>query len=127
MEGIKESWFAGNPLITYENTKRIVQQMERNICKIKIDDVNQGTGFFCKIPFPNKNDYIFTLITSNHVIDKNILDNNNSRSVKLYIEDENRERIFKLHDRIIYTDIPYDITILEIKKEEEINNYLEFK
>jgi len=41
-------------IISYECTKKIIEQMERNICKINIGK-KQGTGFFCKIPFPNQN------------------------------------------------------------------------
>jgi len=40
-------------IISYECTKKIMDQMQKNICKIKIDD-KKGTGFFCKIPFPQK-------------------------------------------------------------------------
>ena len=40
-------------VISYECTKKIIEQMEKNICKIKIGN-EQGTGFFCKIPFPDK-------------------------------------------------------------------------
>ena len=33
--------------------KKIIDQMQKNICKIKIEE-EQGTGFFCKMPFPTK-------------------------------------------------------------------------
>ena len=49
----KENVLTGYPsIISYECSKKIVKQMERNICKIKIGK-EQGTGFFCKIPFPD--------------------------------------------------------------------------
>ena len=55
MEENKESIIIGNPtVISYESTKKIVKQMKKNVCKIKIGK-KQGTGFFCKIPFPDKN------------------------------------------------------------------------
>ena len=46
--------------------------MERCICKIKIGET-QGTGFFCQIPFPNKDNMLKVLITNNHVINSDIL------------------------------------------------------
>ena len=37
MEGVKESMLTGYPnLISYECTKKIMEQMEKDICKIKI-------------------------------------------------------------------------------------------
>ena len=55
MEKKNESSLTGYPnIISYESTKKIIQQMEKNISKIKIGK-GQGTGFFCKIPFPDLN------------------------------------------------------------------------
>ena len=44
--------------------------MENCICKITCDDGSNGTGFFCKIPFPDFNSYenpLEVLITNNHM------------------------------------------------------------
>ena len=58
MEVKKESILTGYPnFISYESTQKILEQMEKNICKIKIGQ-KQGTGFFCKIPFPDKNNML---------------------------------------------------------------------
>ena len=58
----KESILTGYPnIITYECTKKIIQQMESNISKIKIGK-EQGTGFFCKIPFPDLNNMLSVFI-----------------------------------------------------------------
>ena len=55
MEDENESFLTGYPNpINYKCTKKILDQMEKNICKIKIED-NQGTGFFCKIILLTKN------------------------------------------------------------------------
>ena len=68
MEIIKEKMITGYPnTITYECTKKIIEQMENNICKIKIGEV-KGTGFFCTIPFPNKDKMLNVMMTNNHVI-----------------------------------------------------------
>ena len=47
----------------------------------------QGTGFFCKIPFPNKENMIPVLMTNNHVINDDILNQENFK-LKLDIEKE---------------------------------------
>ena len=53
MEINKESILIGYPnIISYESHNKIKEQMEKNICKITIGKI-QGTGFFCKIPFPD--------------------------------------------------------------------------
>ncbi len=36
--------------------KRLLSQMEKNICEIDCNDGSKGTGFFCKIPFPDYKD-----------------------------------------------------------------------
>ena len=56
-------------MISYECSKKIVEQMEKCICKLKIDEI-EATGFFCKIPFPDKNNMLPVFITNNHVINK---------------------------------------------------------
>ena len=60
--------------------------MERNICKIDIGNI-QGTGFFSKIPFPNKNEILPVFITNNHVINDDILNQENFK-IKLDIKEE---------------------------------------
>ena len=73
MNGENELILNGCPTtISYECTKKITEQMEKNICKIKIGN-NRGTGFFCKVPFPDENNMLPVFITNNHVIDDKIL------------------------------------------------------
>jgi len=125
MEDSKESILMGHPnVISYECTKNIMRQMERNICKIYIDNI-QGTGFFCKIPFPNKEKMLPVFITNNHIIDKNIF---NQENIKIHLdikEEESIKEIILNKNRLKYTNEEYDITIIEIKDEDNINNYLE--
>ena len=117
----KESILTGYPnIISYECTKKIIQQMESNISKIKIGK-EQGTGFFCKIPFPDLNNMLSVFITTNHIINGELLYKNNA-IIEISIEEENNIRKLNLNNRMKYTDEEYDITIIEIKKEDEINN-----
>ena len=122
MEKINEKLINDNPIIIpFDCTKKILEQMKKCICKITIDK-EKGTGFFCKIPFPDKNNMIPVFITNNHVINK--LD----EKIVIYIEEECEERkILINNDRMIYmsNDKKYDITIVEIKEEDNIKNYLE--
>ena len=124
MNAQKEITVAGYPnWITYECTKKIIEQMEKNICKITIGE-NRGTGFFCKIPFPDKNNMLSVFITNNHVINKDILYKDDSK-IEIDIMEENNTKIINLNNRKKYTNEEYDITIIEIKDEDNINNYLE--
>ena len=120
MEENKESIIIGNPtVISYESTKKIVKQMKKNVCKIKIGK-KQGTGFFCKIPFPDKNNMLSVLITNNHIISNKTL----NKIISIYTEKTNIRKI-NLKNRMNYTNEEYDITIIEIKEEDEIKSYLE--
>ena len=120
----KESILTGYPnIISYECCKNIIKQMERNIGKIKIGK-EQGTGFFCKIPFPNLYNMLSVFITNNHLINKELLYKDNA-IIEINIEEENNIRKLNLNNRMKYTNEEYDITIIEIKKKDGIKNYLE--
>ena len=126
MEKNYETILTGYPtVINLDCTKEIINQMEKCICKIKVGE-EQGTGFFCKIPFPVKNNILKVLITNNHVINEDILYKNNSK-ISIYIEEEKQIRELNLNNRIKYTKKKeeYDITIIEIKEDDRINNFLE--
>jgi hypothetical protein len=55
--------------------KLILSQIENCICKIVNDDGRKGTGFFCKIPFPDENNLLNVLIINNQVLNENNIDN----------------------------------------------------
>ena len=124
MEDEKESTLNDYPtIISYDCSKKIIEQMENNICKITVDK-NQGTGSFCKIPFPNKEKMLPVFITNNHIINKDLLNKKNAK-IKLDIKAEEDTKELSLNNRMKYTNEEYDITIIEIKPEDKINNYLE--
>ena len=124
MEDENESFLTGYPNpINYKCTKKILDQMEKNICKIKIED-NQGTGFFCKIPFPDLNNMLTVFITNNHIINQKYLDKEDAK-IQLDIKEKSNKININLNNRIKYTNEEYDITIIEIKEKDNINNYLE--
>ena len=83
----KETILRGYPnFISYECSKKIINQMENNICKITINQ-EQGTGFFCKIPFPDLKNMLSVFITNNHIINEELLDKDNA-IIELNIEKE---------------------------------------
>jgi hypothetical protein len=97
--------------------------MEKNICKIKVGN-DEGTGFFYKVPFPDQNNILKVLITANHVLyDKTLY--NEEESISILINEEKQERLLSLSNRIKYSSRGYNISIIEIKEEDKINNYLE--
>ena len=124
MEGQKENVLnMYSNVIPYECTKKIIEQMEKNICRIIVGNI-QGTGFFCKIPFPNKNNMLPVFITNSHVIDNNSLYKENTEII-VDIKEENEIKKINLNNRIKYINEEYDITIIEIKEKDNIKNYLE--
>ena len=103
--------------------KKFQNKWKKNICKIKIGE-EQGTGFFCKIPFSSKDNLLTVFITNNHIINKDILDNYKG-NISLIIKEEETIKKISLNNRIKYTSEKYDTTIIEVKGEDNIKNYLE--
>ena len=124
MDEENENNITGCPrVVPYECSKTIIEQMEKNICKITVGD-EQGTGFFCEIPFPNKDNMLKVLITNNHVINDSILKKPDA-VIPLDIEEEANTKYLNLNNRIKYTSEKYDTTIIELKENDEIKNYLQ--
>ena len=112
-------------LIKLECAEKIIEQMKKNICKIILDQI-QGTGFFCKIPFPDHNKILPVLITSSHVINEEFLNKDDAKIVLEIKADPNvKELNLKDKNKIIYTNIDYDITLIELKAEDNISDFLE--
>ena len=50
--------------INLEQTQNILNQMKNSICKIFVEEGRGfGTGFFCRIPFPDSLNFLLALIT----------------------------------------------------------------
>ena len=120
-EQINNQEFIGKiPPLSKDQTNEIMSQMEQSICKIDLGD-KLGTGFLCKIPFPTKFHYIGVLITNNHVLKEDYLKLNNN--IKITLNDGKIERNILIDKtRKIFTNENMDVTILEIKEEDNINN-----
>ena len=124
MEVTKELVLTGySNVVSYECFQKIGSQMEKNICKFKIGD-KQGTGFFCKIPFPNMDNMLSVFITNNHLIKEELLNYENEQIIIKIKEDEDEKKI-NLNGRFKYTNIEYDTTIIEIQEKDGIKKFME--
>ena len=109
-------------------TEIILKQMKTSICKICLKDGSKGTGFFCRIPFPNQQNLLEVLITNNHVVNQSFLNKEDNLVVKLFNDKDKGGSIknIKLNNKMKYTNDIYDITIIEIKRNiDEIYNFLD--
>ena len=103
--------------VNISGTKTILNQMINCICKIKY---NNGIGFFCKIPLYNN--IMNFLMTNYSIINENYFKENNK--IELLLNDD----IIKIDlngERIKYYNKEYDITLIELKKEDKIKEYIE--
>ena len=108
--------------VSFKGTETILDQMNNSICRIYTDN-GKGTGFFTKIPYKLK--LLPVLITNNHVINKDDILNNKKFSIYLN-NDKKIKRIELDNNRLKYTNEKLDITIIEIKDNDKLNNkYLE--
>ena len=109
--------------VSIEGTKKILSQMEKCNCIIYPENGKKGTGFICKIPFLG--DYLPVLITNNHVLNENDIENN--KIIKLIINEDVKNIIIdNLRKKYTNSDENIDITIIQIKpQKDKIYNYLE--
>ncbi len=107
--------------VNIQGTKKILNQLINCICKIKIKE-EYTTGFFCKIPF--KNETIKVFITNYHfLIEKNLKEN--KKLILLLNNEKEAIKIDLFIERKVYLNKEYDITIIELKDEDKIKDYLE--
>ena len=108
--------------VTIEETQKILEQMTNCICKIKLNEI-YGNGFFCKLHFPD-NTSIRVLTTSYNFIDENYLKENNE--INLILNNNDIKIISVGKNRKIYLKKEYDLTLIELKDNDKIENYFEF-
>ena len=104
----------------------IIEQSKKSICKIKCNDGGNGTGFFCIIPFPDKFHQLPVLMTNNHVISEHDLMKDNKIKFTMN-NDKLRFEIIIDKLRKIYSNEDYDVTIIEIKENDnlDMNSFME--
>ena len=115
-----------NIIISIEQSEKIAKQSKIYICKV-FNKKKVGTGFLCKIPFPDEFNYLHVLMTNYHVINQQELLNEKKLQIKFEIEAN--KKIVKINpERKIYSlySTRYDLTIIEIYPEEDkIYHFLE--
>ena len=106
--------------ISIETTEIILDQMKNCVCKIHMKG-KIGTGFFIQIPYNDK--LLNLLITNYHILNGKDIMTDNIINISL-----NNEEIFKKMQidskRKKYISKKLDVTIIEIKAEDNINNFL---
>ena len=112
----------GNP-ISFRRLEQLKEKAENATCQINSMGGRIGTGFFFKYKIKEEDRYF--LITNNHVLDSNSINNNHDISIAY----KNKEEKIKLNKRLKGTNEKLDYTIIEILKKDEIfkkiNNYFE--
>ena len=117
-----ESILTGYPdIFSFESNKKINEQMEKGIAKIKFGN-EQATGFFCEIPFPSKENMLPVIMLCNHIYNPEISKN---ETIEIQIKSESEIKKIDLNNRKFYTNKDYDITIIELKEKDNINYFLE--
>ena len=113
-----EDCFESSPIIPM----RILKFQESCICKIFNIEGKIGTGFFCKLPYPNEFHLLPTLFTNNHVLNEN-----NLKQEKIKIKYKDEEKYLKLDEsRKKFTDEDLDVTIIEIRPDlDDIKDFLD--
>ena len=120
MEDKKKTESSLDP-VNIESTKKILFQMMNCICKIQIKGT-YATGFFCK--FSHEKQAIKVFMTNYHVLNENDLKEN--KKLNLSLNDEKETIIINLSiERKTFLSKEYDITLIELKDEDKIKDYLE--
>lgn len=109
-----------NP-ISFEQTKKILEQMGNYICKIIIDNDTKGTGFLCKIPLHGDNKLTPVLITNNNVINDNILARKKDITIESFCTSSIKKKI-NLSNRTAYNNKKLGISIIEIVNKDGFKN-----
>jgi len=73
--------------MSQEQLEKALFQMKHSICKIRNKINKIGTGFFCQIKISNSMNYVYVMITNNHVLGKDELVLNNK--ISFTMDDQN--------------------------------------
>ena len=97
--------------------------MKNCVCKIYSDGM-KSTGFFCKIPFPDKSHLLPVLATTSHSIG----DLNKQNSLSISINDDKILKKINLNNmRKVYMNKELDTCFIEILPDDYINDFLEIE
>ena len=112
---VKEIKTYNNGCISIQKMDKAKELMKKSVCKIKCED-KKGTGFLCKIEISTSKS-INALITCNHVLSKKQIQI--GQEINISFNNEKEKFIITIDESTnTYTNINYDITIIEIKGNE---------
>ena len=118
-EYIKEKELANQPKsFDPDEMSVLIELVKTHICKIKCKDGSHGTGFFCNIPIGWGN-YLTALMTNNHVLNAN--DIQPGQIINFSINNDEKEFNILMDNRKTYTNESFDVTIIEIKEDDTID------
>ena len=92
---------------------------QTHICKIYCSDNSHGSGFFCNIPI-GWNNHLKVLMTNNHVLKEKDIQPGQTINFSINNDFENYSILID-NTRKAYTNEYYDVTIIEIKKDDKID------
>ena len=93
-----------------------VEKAKNAVCEICVSTQKYGSGFFCKIPYTQNNNLLLpVLLTNNHVLSEDSLENENEIKIKINGE----TKFISLKGRKKWTDKEIDFTCIEIKEEKD--------
>ena len=114
-----------NISLNIEEKETIYKKIKNSICKIIINEIEVGYGFFCKICHREKSNILPFLITNYSILSLEYIKTN--LNLKISLNEGNEIKTLSLNDsRIYYTNKDLNITIIEIKPDiDELNSFLE--
>ena len=121
IEIIKEEKVKVGENLSIKNAKILPEKAEKSVCEI-IKDNGYGSGFFCKLKYPDNFHEMHCLFSNNHVITEEMLLNKENIEIKF------KNEIIKISlylYRRIWTDKFLDFTCIEILKEDNILEKIE--
>ena len=123
---IKEAIIDGhNFSMDLKSMKLFSKQMEKSVCKINKSETLKGTGFICKIS--KEKEIYHVLITCHHVLDENDIKIGKIIDLSFIDNETTKKKFLKINKlRKTYTNQDFDVTIIEIKKNDgfDENNML---
>ena len=120
-EEVEKSKIGVEKEIINNNDKEIknkLNNLKKSLCIIN----DKEMGFICKFPTNKNNTFLPVLITRNNIISKN--DTSQGKKIKLLVN-EKEYIIFIDQKRQYYIDDKYNLIIIEMKEELNINIFLE--
>ena len=111
------------PYLSYKSIRKILESMENCICKINYKQKIIGTGFLCKLPIHELKSSVPALITNIHVINKDLLNQDNKQMTIITKREQKIITLNKQTKKMILYE--YGITIIEIKESDEINHFFD--